>query len=262
MGVDKKNQEMVDEIPANGGQSDCMILLVMDTETKVTQMIQISRESMVDVAIYDENGTYMRSQNAQICLQYAFGDGKKRSCWLAENLVSALFYNMPIDAYAALNVEGISAITTAMGGVDLTIPQDYSSIDPSFVQGTQVNLQGDLAVKYVQYRDITEAGSNNGRMERQNHFLRAMASQVKAKYGSGNAYESLLDVADPYMVTDLSVDQIEQLGSYSLADEILKVPGETVTGEEHDEYHIDMDGLYELVLDVFYDPVADETEPA
>ncbi|MDD2979693.1 MAG: LCP family protein [Hespellia sp.] len=253
MGVDKKNQEMLEERPVNGGQSDCMILLVMDTKNKTTKMIQISRETMVDISLYNEDGDFAGTQNAQICLQYAYGDGKTRSCWLTKQVVSSLFYNIAINNCIALNVEGLSVLTTAIGGVNIMIPQDYTVIDPSFTAGAQLNLQGDQALKYVQYRDTSVSGSNNDRMERQMQFLTALASQMKEKAGDNNWYTNMMDIANPYMVTDADAETIQQLSSYSLETEILKVPGESVAGAEHDEYHVDVDGLYQMVLDVFYE---------
>ncbi|MDD3361998.1 MAG: LCP family protein [Hespellia sp.] len=260
MGVDKKNQEMLEEQPTNGGQSDCMILFVLDTTAQTIQTIQISRDSMVNIAIYDKDGEYVKDTRAQLCLQYAYGDGEKRSCQLTKNLVSSLFYNIPINSYMSMNVEGFSVITTAMGGVDLTIPEDYTAIDASFTQGAQVNLQGSMALKYVQYRNTEELGSNNGRMERQTQFLTAMASQLKAKYGGDSDwYSSFLDVANPYMVTDMDAEMMKKLSTYSMKEEVLKVPGETVEGAKYDEYNVDTDALYQMIIDVFYN-VKTETE--
>ena len=38
----------------------------------------------------------------------------------------------------------------------------------------------------------------------------------------------------------------------------LDIPGETVNGADFDEYRVDQDGLYKLVLDMFYEEVQED----
>lgn len=253
LGVDKKEEYMTVKDAGRGGQSDCIILLVMNQKTQETKMLQVSRDSMVDVKMYDISGDYLGIEYMQITTQYAFGDGRKRSCQLSKEAVSELLYEIPIQSYIALNIEGIGVINDAIGGVNLTVPKDYTSIDPAFEEGKNLTLNAAQAEKYVRYRDITQLGSNDGRMERQTQFIRAMFSQLK-KTGSSQ-YDDVMKKADPYMITDMSIDQMKALSSYEMTDDVLKVPGKTVAGEEHDEYHVDDKALQKMIVDTFYVPV-------
>ena len=56
MGVDKDETVTVKEITGRSGQADCLILLVLDTESKKTTLLEISRDSMADIKIYGMDG--------------------------------------------------------------------------------------------------------------------------------------------------------------------------------------------------------------
>lgn len=253
LGVDKAAGSVVGEHVGRNGQADCILLLIMNEETKETTLLQISRDSMADIEIYGVGGDRLATEHQQIALQYAFGESEAKSCWLMKNAVSKLLYDIPISSTMALSVDGIGALTTAMGGVELTVPEDYTSVDPSFVQGTVVNLQGSLAERYVRYRDITVMGSNNGRMERQNQFIQAMFQQMKGVDTA--SFNTLLESADPYLTTDLSAEELRSLKNFRIKEEMEKVPGTAAPGPEHEEFTVDEQQLYELILKLFYVPV-------
>ena len=64
-----------------------------------------------------------------------------------------------------------------------------------------------------------------------------------------------------YMVTDVSVDEVAYLTSiasgYTFEKEhMYSLTGETVMGEKFEEFYVDEEALYELILQLFYEPVA------
>lgn len=254
LGVDKKNEEMeIQEYAGYGGQADCIILLSLNTKEKTAAMLNISRDCMTDIDIYDMSGDFIGSQKSQLALQYAYGDGEKRSCWLMKKAVANLLNDVPIHGYIALNIDGISIINDVLGGVEITIPADYTSIDEAFVEGTTLTLSGSQAEKYVRYRNIEELGSNNGRMERQNQFLKALVRLLKEKISENSSLvDTLFDVGQPYMTTDLTADQMKEYASYALDDTFIKVPGETREGEAHDEYIVDEKKLMNVLIKMLY----------
>ena len=115
-----------------------------------------------------------------------------------------------------------------------------------------MKLKGDLAEKYVRKRDITEFASNEGRMERQNQFIRALVPQMKERFSSD--IESLLDATTNYITTDMDVDEMKMLMTCSLADETLTIPGERIsTGDNSpEEYHLDEDALMKMIVELCY----------
>lgn len=252
MGVDKSEQ-MEESEAGQGGQTDTLILLSMNRENKTTTLLQIPRDTMTDIDIYDINGEYLTTEREQISLQYAYGDGKKKSCRMTMEAVSDLLYEVPVDSYLAMSVDGIAEVTTLMGGVTLTVPKDYTKIDPAFKAGETIVLAGEQAEKYVRYRDVEVSGSNLERMERQEQFMEALARQIQGKDTAW--YQQLLQEAQGYLTMDLTLEEVERMKSYQMAEQIEKVPGEIKPGGEHDEFVVDNQKLQDLVIKLFYKPV-------
>lgn len=62
-----------------------------------------------------------------------------------EKAVSDLFAGIPIDYYVTMDLDGISTFNDALGGVTVTLEDDFSQIDPEMVKGTTICLQGKQA---------------------------------------------------------------------------------------------------------------------
>ena len=253
MGVDKTEKVKEQEYAGRGGQSDVLMLFVLDTNKQQTQILQISRDSMAQVDVYDMDGEYLTTDTMQIATQYAYGDGAKKSCLLTKETVSELLYGIPIQSYISLNIDGIAVISEAMGGIRITVPEDYTWIDPSFEKGAEVVLKGAQAEAYVRSRDTSVTGSNNNRMERQNQVVEAVAVQLPERAKEDpNLYMKLFSSAEQYMVSDLSTSELEKLSTYESYLEIEQVPGEVKAGDLHDEFYVNDEELYDLLIKLFY----------
>ena len=250
LGIDDKDSGQ--DLIGKGGRSDVIILLLVNKAEKTARMLEISRDTMMDVDVYDNDGKKIFTSNMQLCMQYSYGDSPSRSCRLTKNKVSQLLYGINIDSTCSLAVEGISVIVDGIGGVDITMPQDYTDIDPSYVSGAVVHMDGAQAERFVRSRDTEHSGGNDERMQRQNWFLLELVRQIK----NNQQYltSELMELADPYLETDLDMDMADLLRSCSLNSDSLKVPGETRMGELHDEFHVDDDALRELLIREFYLP--------
>lgn len=253
MGVDKTEKVKEQEYAGRGGQSDVLMLFVLDTNKQQTQILQISRDSMAQVDVYDMDGEYLTTDTMQIATQYAYGDGAKKSCLLTKETVSELLYGIPIQSYISLNIDGIAVISETMGGIRITVPEDYTWIDPSFEKGAEVVLKGAQAEAYVRSRDTSVTGSNNNRMERQNQVVEAVAVQLPERAKEDpNLYMKLFSSAEQYMVSDLSTSELEKLSTYESYLEIEQVPGEVKAGDLHDEFYVNDEELYDLLIKLFY----------
>lgn len=254
MGIDTKGEVELKEAPGTAGQADAVMLLTLDEESQTAEILQISRDAMTDIDIYDVSGDYYTSIQAQLATQYAYGNGKQSSCWAMKKTTSRLLYDLPIDGYISLNIESIRILNDALGGVTLMVPEDYTDIDPAFEKGAVITLTGEQAERYVRYRDIEAAGSNNERMERQNQYLLALFQAVKGKAGNaGNGYEVFYTLLEPYLTTDLSAEEINAFAKYHFDEsKTVYVPGEVKQGEEYEEFYVDEEKLRELLMDKFY----------
>lgn len=253
LGIDKEEIATARDVTGRSGQSDCMIVLVMDQKEKTITLLEISRDTMVDVDIYGIEGDYMDTQTAQIATQYAYGTGDKDSCKLTVEAVEEFLYGVRINDYLALNMAGIVPIVDSIDGVELTVPEDYTWIDPAFVEDVTLTLTGEQAYKYVRRRDTEVLGSNNDRMERQTQFIQALFAKVGESDDSGlSMVRSFWNSGEEYMTTNLNLKTLEKLTSYSMEPEIIKIPGEVREGEEHDEFYVDEEQLQQIIVDTFY----------
>ncbi len=257
LGVDNTARtEAAEGIVGNNGRSDTMILFILDNTNRTNQVFSISRNCMTDVDIYSGDGELFDSVPMQINMQYAYGNSARRSNFLTARTLSEMLYNTDIDYTLSLTMDGINTIVNWMGGITLTMAEDYSYVDPSYVKGATVTLDGAAAERFIRYRDVEEAGSNEVRLDRQSWFIHEMFRQMKASGVGSGWLEKLLEIADPYIEMDLDGETIKKLTDYTMLDETLKVPGSNQVGAEHDEFYVDEEALQELILQTFYEPVS------
>lgn len=251
MGIDKEGEIEEHKVGA-GGQTDSLLLLIMDTEKKTISTLAISRDTMTDIKTYDMNGEYLSTERAQIALQYAYGDGGKKSCVLTKQTVSNLLYQIPIHSYMALTMEGFSYLTDALGGVEIIVPEDYTQINPLFKKGETITLNGKMAEQYVRYRDTNVSGSNSERMERQSQFVEALVKKIQNEITGTKKIAQFYHRLEPYMVTDLSEEELGKMLNYQIEKTIEMVPGRIQQGAKYDEFVVDNEKLQEKVIKLFY----------
>lgn len=254
LGIDQEKGETGITI-GNGGRSDVISLLILNNKNKTIEVLNISRDSMVEVDVYGNSGDFLFSKTMQITMQYNFGDSPKRSCWLAKNKVSELLYNIPINYTLSFTMDGIKPMVNFFGGVEVTIPEDYTIIDPAFEKNAKVVLNGEQAEQYIRYRDIESLGSNNERMKRHVSFVKALKSKFSNKI-SQDTIEKLQKLAAPYIESSLNAQTIDKLSAYKMTDNFMNVPGEDFQGEKHDEFYVDKTALKKMIVDLFYLPAS------
>ena len=251
LGIDKEAKSELGNRPGENGQSDSLNLLVADRETKKAQILQISRDSMVDIDIYSASGDKMISEQGQIALQYAYGDGEEESCRLTAEKVSELLYGVEIQSYLSLTMEGMVRAADAIGGVTMTVPEDYTWIDPAFEKGQTLTMDGAMVEKYVRSREIEVLDSNVQRMQRQSQFMGALVEKLQSIEGNSN-YLSLYQEMEPYMVTNMTADEMKALSDYEIDPETVNIPGEVILKDGHAQFIVDNEGLRNIILKMFY----------
>lgn len=259
LGIDNKGEVEKKKAGTNGGQSDAIFLLVLDPHTKEGTVIGINRDTMADVDVYSNTGNFLWTVKKQLTLQHAYGDGAELSCERSRDAVSRLFYDLPIHGYCAINMGAIPLINDAVGGVKVEVLEDVWK----FREGETVLLKGEQSYHYLHDRDTKSFNSAGRRLERQKQYLRAYAAAaVEATKKDITLPVKLYGTLSKYMVTDVTVDEVSYLAprlvDYSFSPErFYSLAGETVQGGILEEFYVDEQALYELILNVFYEKVAD-----
>lgn len=255
MGIDTEN-DMVAEGTGmrTGAQSDANFLVVVDAEQDKLSVVAIPRDTMTEIACFDTEGTSTGVIKDHLALQYAYGDGGNRSCELMQQSVSRLFYHQPVNAYVTFSLNAIEALNGMVGGVSVTLMEDLDG----HKAGEEITLNNEQAYQYIRVRDCEEDYSAEYRLQRQKQYLTAFIEKAIAytKEDIRTPFRMYEQVSDS-MLTNLSDAQILSLVFLGLqcdfSDESLYVvPGEQVIGGYYEEYHVDEQGLYEMILEIFY----------
>lgn len=257
LGVDKQFSEFEDR-PGNGGQSDVLLLIGIDTVTGKSTVLNINRDTKAEVDEYTLAGRFYRTNLEQITLAYAYGDGHKKSCENTTTTVSRLLYGLPISSYIALDMDGVDAANEAVGGVRLKSMLSYERKDGTVLrEGEMIELHGNDLNRYIRNRS-QDIDANMGRMDRQKQYVSEFAKTVVRKSKGDFTFPvDLFSALSPYMVTDLELPDVTFLSSCFLRNganfSFRSIEG-TYTRDStgHSLFLPDEVDLFEAILQVFY----------
>lgn len=233
-----------------GGRSDTIILFVIDNDNNIITPLEINRDTMVDVDIYDNDGNYLSQGEMQLTMQYAYGDSPRKACSLTKEKVSDLLGRTRINSVISLTMDGIEPIVDSLGGITLKLQTDETDLDPAYTEGAVIHLDGAAAKAFVHNRDVETRGSNISRMSRQTQFMMALFQTIKSQGDS--VIETMEEAAGDYLYKDIDADSVDHLSSYEYSEEVRFLPGENNTEGIHDEFYVDEDKLTDLILELFY----------
>lgn len=242
----------------HGGAVDMVTLVIFDEKTQNINLLCLNRDLMVDMPMLTNSGREVGTYYGQLAYSHTYGDGMKDSCENVRKTVSNLLYGIEIDHYFSINIDTISAVNDAVGGVTVNVVDDFSNVDPNLPMG-EVTLLGEQAVTFVQSRWYVGDELNLSRMERQKEY---MTNFVPAFYSrmveNGSFVAEVYSQVSDYIVTDCSVQVLNRLqkdySEYELGD-ILSVSGENILGDTYYEFYADEAALDELILRLFYSAI-------
>ncbi|MCQ2478930.1 MAG: LCP family protein, partial [Clostridia bacterium] len=172
IGIDKESID-VNEGFGDNGQADSLFVATVNTATKKIKVIPIPRETMVDVNIYSKSGVFIETKREQLCLAYAYGNTPESSAQNVLRSVRRTMYGINISSYVTVDMQCVSVLSNAVGGVKVTCLETLK--DSPFIEGKQMTVKGENAIKYIRLREDGELGSSK-RLKRQKQFLSAFLS--------------------------------------------------------------------------------------
>ena len=261
IGLDRYENSSVSASHGTGVQADFLMLLVFNNETREATALQINRDAMTKVNKLAIGGTaVVESYTAQIALAYNYvnDDNERIRCRNTIDSVEYLLDGVDVDHYFALTMDAVAASCDAVGGVEVTVLDDFTGIDDTLVKGQTVKLTGDQALRYVRTRYGMEDSSNNARMERQQQYINALYKQIISNINADSGFVvKLVDAVDDYVVYDSSDRRMQQLIEKFDEYEFLGVrdlEGETKVGDEFMEFYPDEESVRKTVIELFYTP--------
>lgn len=255
IGTDGSGNEDADDESYRGTMADFLLVLFVNNTTEKYGFVQINRDTITDVTTVDSTGEGEGMEELQICTAHWYGKDKEQSCENTEEAVSLLLGEIEIDGYYCINMENIGIINNLVGGVEVTIEDDFSGEDESLVMGETILLNDEQAEHFVRARMGVGDGENTSRMRRQRTYMSAYFNKALDLIKSDNnfvndAFVELQDVA----VTDISGKSLSVISNSILKYEnigILTFDGESKKGKKlgdgllHAEFYPNRDSIIE-----------------
>ncbi|MDR0220347.1 MAG: LCP family protein [Lachnospiraceae bacterium] len=261
MGIDSRKDFGKPRVPGTAGQADMIVLAALDEKGKTLKLINISRDIMVPVETYDTSGLYAGTEELQLALQFAYGDGLFDSLRLMEGAVSRLFYGIPIHGSAAMEMAGVEKLNDAVGGVTLRVIEDLTKGSKNLVKDKTLTLGGRDALVYVRYRDTAISESNSLRNARQKQYLTAYYALAKEKTKENLSFPlGVYNIVKDNVVTSVTADQIAYLANAAFGcslseDDMMSVTGTIAAPGLYEEFRVDEEALLDMIMNVFYKTV-------
>ena len=248
IGVDNKSKR-TDTLTTE--QADALYLFSFDTVKKQIYVIAISRNTLMDIDVFDMNHKFIKKAERQVCTAFAYGRTGKESAELTVKAVSRFFYNIPISGYYAIYTDAVAEIVDSVGGVPVQIDEDMTIISSDWYKDANVVLRGDKAVKYLRYR----SEGNQPRLERQKSFLKTFLSLASEKSNKDlslplNIYQQIASKT----VTNVDAKSVTYLASEAVRSgfRLTSLKGKVGSDGLFETFTVDQDCLHELLTDVFY----------
>ena len=257
MGIDQYGPVEDSGYYNNIGANDLNILLIFDETAEVCHILHLNRDTMVEMPALGLGGNSAGTYYGQLALSHTYGSGLEDSCQNTVQTVSDFLYGLEIDYYLAMNMDAIPKINDAVGGVTVTVTEDFSKVDPQITMG-EMTLHGQQAITFVRSRQNVGDQQNTSRIQRQKEYMDGFhqAFQEKREGGISFVLEAYGQV-EPYIVTNCSANavsgMIERYGHYETG-EVVTPEGESIRGETYMEFYADEEQLDELILRLFYAP--------
>ncbi len=256
LGLDKFEDAINNDSYNNDQRADFLMLLVFDNSEKKFTAVHLNRDTMVNMNVLGVAGQKIGTVKKQLALAHTYGNGRDVSCRNTADAVSELLNGVKVNHYLSITMDAVPILNDLLGGVEVTVLDDFSGIDDTLIKGETVTLHGDHALTYVRERYGLEDSSNSTRMVRQRQYMTAVYDKAMLKIENDDNFviEASSKLAD-YIVSDRSVNQLQEiakkLSQYKFT-EIETLEGESVVKDGLMEFRPDADSIDKIVFELFY----------
>ena len=230
-----------------GRMADFLLLLVLDRTDNTYGFLQIDRNTMTDVPYMDTDGNGEGNAFEQICTANWYGGKPEHGCNNCMYCVSQLLGEMPIQGYYTIHMSDVGILNHAVGGVQITLEDDFSAEDPAMTKGTTLVLNDKQAEIFVRGRMNIGEGDNASRMARQRQYMQGFKSKAWQKLGTDASFiDSLYKQLEDDAVTTIPPSEVSVIVNQMYKGEdlgILDLDGKTKIGttlkdgKKHEEFY-------------------------
>ncbi|OOE14437.1 LCP family protein [Fictibacillus arsenicus] len=189
----------VDERAGDKGRSDTLIVMKINPQDDSLTMLSIPRDTRVEIV--------GRGKMDKINHSYAFG-GTKMTVETVEN-----FLDLKLDYYIKVNMEALSEIVDALGGI--TVNNNLTWSDEGYYKKGyiykkgEITLDGPKTLGYVRMRHLDNNG-DFGRQARQRQVINAIVDKG-ASVSSINKIDNILEVLGDRVKTNMTFSEMKDI---------------------------------------------------
>ena len=228
--------------------AEMLMLLVLDHEDKLIRWLHINRDTLVT----SDTGTANTLDAAMSMAE----DSKARNLERVDQ-VGQLLGGVEIGYYITLDFSRVGELNDRIGGIAVTVQDDFSAYDPAMVPGASLTLSAEQISLFLNDEIAVGDGSELSRMNRQREFVLSLFNRLRTLIrDDSDTVMGILDEMDGIMFTNFytaqMLNEFARAYSYGVPDvELLQ--GVYVTDDGGNEYfQADATAARTWALDAFY----------
>lgn len=258
MGTDKTG---ADSKVYQGSMSDFLMLVIVDKTDNNYSFLPINRDTMSEVRLIQDDGTGVATAELQLCTAHWYGGSAGQSCANTVESISKLFGGLKIDGYYAIPMDEIPKLNHSVGGVTVTLLEDFQDIDRQMKKGETLALSDEQAYHYIHDRYGVGDEKNTSRMKRQQQYMEAFFTKAKEKAKSDKAYVSqLFREFEQTATTNLTAKKISGLTNRLIKGTqkgFFEIQGTSKIGKalgdgiDHAEFYPDKESIIDVMTKIY-----------
>ena len=234
------------------GLTDVLMIVSCDTEKRVINTLQIPRDTYAEYT----SASYRKMNGARDVL----GGSESVASFLEETL------KIPIDYHITVDLDAVSSVVDALGGVEVYVPMDMIYTDPyqdlsiEIKKGKQL-LNGEKAKQFIRYRSGYTRGDLD-RLDAQKVFLSALLKKICNQSNIFSVIE-IIGVVLPLVESNISYnDCFKLIKEFGIPDmknvSFITLPGCDIQGSSCAWYYImNRKAAYKIISEKFNSNVSE-----
>lgn len=258
MGTDKTG---ADSKVYQGSMSDFLMLVIVDKTDNNYSFLPINRDTMSEVRLIQDDGTGVATAELQLCTAHWYGGNAEQSCANTVESISKLFGGLIINGYYAIPMDEIPKLNHSVGGVTVTLLEDFQDIDRQMKKGETLALSDEQAYRYIHDRYGVGDEKNTSRMKRQQQYMEAFFTKAKEKAKSDKAYVGqLFREFEQTATTNLTAKKISGLTNRLIKGTqkgFFEIKGTSKIGKalgdgiDHAEFYPDKESIIDVLTKIY-----------